>query len=134
MCVDSRFSKIWPHNYSKFRKLKSHATILLLDECDFDQQSYEIEEGDEMRIGLTFTKALPEDVQIDLVYTTDTHLSLRESCAVITMCNHFTITNYVQMCVCVRVCAWVRACVCVCVCVCVHHSHGFSHDVIVCSQ
>ena len=111
MCVDGRFSKIWQHNYSKFRGLKSHATILLLDECDFDRQLYKVEEGGAMFIDLTFTKSLPEDVEIDLEYTTDTHLSLRESCAVITMCNHFTQEKLLIMYKCVYVCM----CACVCV-------------------
>ena len=36
--------------------------------CDFNQSEYEIEEGDVMDLYLTFTKALPLDVDIIMEY------------------------------------------------------------------
>ena len=39
-----------------------------LDTCAFDQLSYEVEEGNEVNLFLSFTKALSADMDINMEY------------------------------------------------------------------
>ena len=42
--------------------------MFLLDECEFSQSAYEVNEGDAVEVTLTFTKEISENITIPLMY------------------------------------------------------------------
>ena len=49
--------------------------ICFLDKCEFSQDVYEVDEGHERIVNLTFTKELSEDIMIPLMYQTNDHIT-----------------------------------------------------------
>ena len=48
---------------------------VFLDKCEFNQDVYEVDEGHERIVNLTFTKELTEDIMIPLMYQTNDHIT-----------------------------------------------------------
>ena len=56
--------------------------LFLLDTCEFSSETDEVIEGGEVKLNLTFTKKLSEDVDIEIQYSGINNLASK-SCAVI---------------------------------------------------